>query len=519
MAYDDFRDHLNDERAEDDDNLEEEEDELEEEDEDKPESSFDRNSAEAWEQIKSFFAEPAHWIVGGIALLLVVAGIFTVKFLGAIHAPELPTQSGPITLGEDTRTPAGAEDEPLVEIDDIDDSNTVQPILTGARKEDFYTFLLIATDASSSNTDTLMVVSYDVKNQKLNLMSIPRDTMVNVSWDIKKINSVYSMSGLKGLKKHIGKLIGFVPDYYVMIDLEAFISVVDLIGGVDFDVPYDMNYDDPAQDLHIHFKKGMQHLNGQQAMEVVRWRKNNVSSSGSITGYDDVGRIQTQQAFLKETLKQALQIRNWTKITSYVEIFEKNVQSDLELGNMLWFARQAMDLKAENFMTCTIPGDPYGSVWSRSVGSMQSYVTLYPKEVIRLVNESFNPYLADVTMANLDVMSINADGSVSSSTGYVADSVAALPPTLPEPEDDEPEEEEEPDGEKEDETGEETDEQDGKKDNGNDNENDNEKDNGADAGKEHENSGESGADEQKEQGTGSGGKESGTGAETGAQLP
>ncbi len=418
MAYSDFRDKMK---------LKKEEAEL----------KYLENSDEAWGQIRKFFTDPSHWIAFAIALLLIVAGFFTVKFLGAIRAPALHQEGGPVMLGE---TPELIEGPDGVVEELIDDSNTVQPLLTGARKEDFYTFLLIATDASSSNTDTLMVVSYDVKNQKLSLMSIPRDTMVNVSWDIKKINSVYGMSGLNGLKKHIGKLIGFIPDYYVKVDLDAFISAVDLIGGVDFDVPYAMNYDDPAQNLHIHFQPGMQHLTGQQAMEVVRWRKNNRTESGRIAGYDDTGRIQTQQAFLKAALKQALSIRNWTKITGYVEIFNRDVDSDLELGNMLWFARKAMDLSEEGFTTCTIPGDYYGSAWSRSTQSMQSYVTLYPQQVIRLVNESFNPYLAQVSMANLDIMSILPDGSVISSTGYVADSVAAMPPVLPnsEPEATEP---------------------------------------------------------------------------------
>lgn len=416
MAYSDFRDKWKQTKEE-------------------AEKKYFENSDEAWGQVKRFFTDPSHWIAFGIAVLLIVAGIFTVKFVGAIRAPKLPSANGePITLGE---TPKLDAPDALNEL--IDDSNAVQPMLAGARREDFYTFLLIATDASSSNTDTLMVVGYDVKNQKLNLMSIPRDTMVNVSWDIKKINSVYGMSGLNGLKKHIGKLIGFIPDYYVKIDLEAFISVVDLIGGVDFDVPYAMNYDDPEQNLHIHFQPGMQHLDGQQAMEVVRWRKNNRTASGRVAGYDDTGRIQTQQAFLKAALKQALSIRNWTKITGYVEIFNRDVESDLELGNMLWFARKAMDLSEDGFTTCTIPGDYYASAWSRSTQSMQSYVTLFPQQVIRLVNESFNPYLAQVTMANLDIMSITADGSVISSTGYVADSIAALPPVLPGSEPEQPE--------------------------------------------------------------------------------
>lgn len=397
-----------------------------------------RDMDEAWEQVKSFFGNPVYWGVFCIVVLLFVAGIFTAKFLWEIRAPKLPQQEaeGPVVLGETPEAQGG--DEPWDDINEIDDSNTEQPVVSGERKEGWYTFLLFGMDKFSGSTDTIMVVSYNVKDQNLNLMSIPRDTMVNVSWDLKKINSVYSMSGINGLRKHIGKLIGFVPDFYVKIDLKAFVEVVDLIGGVEFDVPRVMDYDDDAQDLHIHLKPGLQRLNGEQAMGLVRWRKNNTLTAG----YDDTGRVKMQQAFLKEMFKQCLKLKNWTKISGYVEIFNKDVESDLTLGNMLWFARQAMELEEDGFYTCTIPGNYWASAWSRSTESMQSYVTLYKSEVIELVNDSFNPYLSQVTDANLDLMSICEDGSITSSTGYVADGIAALPPEIPEDEDEEDEEDE-----------------------------------------------------------------------------
>ena len=408
MAYSDFRDKMKIKRTE-------------------AELKYLENSGEAWAQIRDFVTDPTHWIVAAIALLLIVAGVFVFKFLSAVRAPDLNNgDGGIITLGSENVQPSRSDVEKVEDV--IDDSNTEQPMLSGARKDNYYTFLLFGTDKFSGSTDTIMVVSYDVGNQKLNLMSIPRDTMVNVSWDIKKINSVYSMSGLKALKKHVAKLIGFTPDYYVKIDLQAFVDVVDLLGGVEFDVPIPMHYHDPAQGLSIDLDPGMQTLTGEQAMGLVRFRKSDRGANGKISGYDDTGRVATQQAFLKAMFKKCLKITNWTKISSYVEIFNKNVESDLTLGNMLWFARQAMDLDENGFATCTAPGNYYASAWSRSTGTMQSYVTLYGSQMVTQVNNDFNPYLSRVTMANLDIMSINADGSISSSTGYVADSRATAPP-------------------------------------------------------------------------------------------
>ncbi len=403
--------------------------------------SFRDNSPEAWKQIKALTRGPLFWIVCLLLVFFLSGAVLALRFIYTVRAPELTTH--PPAPTEVTVEPS--KDPVVAEVpEEIDYSNAVQPLLSGARKENCYTFLLFGTDKEGTNTDTIMVVSYDVGNQKLNLMSIPRDTMVNVGWDIKKINSVYGMRGLNGFQKQIAKLIGFTPDYYVKIDLQAFVDVVDLIGGVEYDVPFPMHYHDPYQDLSIDLEPGLQTLNGEQAMGLVRFRKSDRSSSGRVTGYDDTGRVQTQQAFLREMFKKCVKLTNWTKISSYVEIFEKNVESDLSLGNMLWFARQAMFLEEDGFLTVTAPGNYYASAYSRSTDTMQSYVTLYGREMVRLVNESFNPYLTQVSLANMDIMGVNSDGSVYSSTGHVADSRAAMPVTRPSAASNEPDKPDEP---------------------------------------------------------------------------
>ena len=118
------------------------------------------------------------------------------------------------------------------------------PRLSGDRKEEFYTFLLVGRDTGGGgNTDTLMVMAYDIPNQTLNVMSIPRDTMVNVPWDIKRINSVYNYApyydkdGIQFLKEEVSYLIGFQPDYTIVVEWEAVGELVDAIGGVDYEVP------------------------------------------------------------------------------------------------------------------------------------------------------------------------------------------------------------------------------------------------------------------------------------------
>ena len=271
------------------------------------------------------------------------------------------------------------------------------------------------------NTDTIMVASYDTKNQDISIMSIPRDTMVNESWDIKRINSVYSRykDGIEALKKRIKTLVGFTPDFYVKVDLSMFVELVDLIGGVEFDVPQDMNYDDPYQDLHIHLKKGVQVLDGEKAMEMVRFRR---YSEG------DIKRVEMQQNFMKALIKECLSIKHWGKIKSYIDLAMENVQTDLEFGSVVWFAANVLGLNSgvpalnmDDVYTCTIPGDYWGSAYSRSTHTNQSYVTIYPKQVVELVNERFNPYEQNVTTSMLDAMSILSNGNIASSTGSLRD--------------------------------------------------------------------------------------------------
>lgn len=355
------------------------------------------------------------WVIVVLVLLLVITG-GAVALRMWIKPPDVAN-----------RDPAKPSTDIVLPSDDetwVDDGYTGDlPEVSGERKEGVYTFLLVGTDKGGGNTDTIMLVSYDTKNQKLNIMSIPRDTMINAPWDIKKINSVYSRysDGIGALSKQIKNIVGFAPDFYIKVDLAAFVELIELIGGVTFNVPRDMNYDDPYQDLHIHLDAGEQLLNGEDAMGLIRWRKNNDG-----TGYPegDIGRVRMQQDFLKALIKDCVSIKNWPKIKSYVKIAAEHVVSDLTVGEMIWFAGKALELDLNKINTCTLPGNYGASTWSRAVGSFQSYVTVYPNQLVTLVNESFNPYIAPVTTSMMDIMYINADKSISSSTGILRDSKA-----------------------------------------------------------------------------------------------
>ena len=369
-----------------------------------------------------------------ILLALALAGVLVWK--NTFVRPELPDKSQTTVTDPETG-------ETVEEV--IDYGDGIRPKVDGKRKsEDFYTILVLGRDTGGGgNTDTMLLASYDVTNQKATVMSIPRDTMVNVDWDVKKINSVYNMNGagskgLKALYKEISQLVGFEPDYEVIVEWEAVGQIVDAIGGVYFDVPYTMDYHDPYQDLVIEQAAGYRLLSGDDAMQVIRWRKNDPwSKHGYTKGIGDDGRMQVQQDFLKAVIKQLLTPANIKNIGKIATVFQQSVETDLSFQEILWFGQQAVSggLGVEDVEFLTMPW--YGvSAFSRSYSKefgkpyYLSYVVPYRDKLLTLVNEKLSPFEEPFRMSDLDLMYVNKDGSIGSTSGYVEDTKAASPPDL-----------------------------------------------------------------------------------------
>lgn len=386
---------------------------------------------EIWAENAAWFfrSKKGKALSAAVCALLILGIGATVAVKSWVKPPELPVEGGEqnelptpdLDVSDKTDSPDTPPQEPTDdELYPDDGYEGEMPTLSGQRKEGMYTFLLVGTDKDDGNTDTIMVASYDTVHQAVSIMSIPRDTMINESWDLKKINSVYSRTGgnIESLAKRVKKLVGFAPDFYVKVDLSVFVELVDLVGGVDFYVPQDMKYSDPYQNLYIDLKEGQQTLDGEKAMQLVRFRS---------YAEGDIKRVEVQQSFLKALIKECLSIKHWGKIKAYIDLAMEHVQTDLDFGSVVWFASQVLGLNGtsmldmDNVYTCTIPGNYWGSAWSRSTNSNQSYVTVYAKKTVTLVNERFNPYVQNVTTGMLDIMSILDNGDIASSTGAVKD--------------------------------------------------------------------------------------------------
>lgn len=259
------------------------------------------------------------------------------------------------------------------------------------RKDNFYTILVSGVDDGNGGSDTNILVAVDAENGKIHGVSIPRDTKAVINGKNHKINFAYNSGGTALLAETISQQLGIPVDFTVTVDLDGFAALVNAIGGVDFEVPISMNYDDPYQDLHIHFSAGMQHLSGAEALKVVRFRHNN---DGSGYGSEDIGRMQTQQNFLKAVAQQTLTLSNVDKVGEFAKIFQQYVDTDLSLGNLAWLGKEAISMGVDKISFSTLPNE-----WR------SPYIYLDPDATLELVNQYLNPYVEDRTMEDLDIPS------------------------------------------------------------------------------------------------------------------
>lgn len=221
----------------------------------------------------------------------------------------------------------------------------------------------ISTDQENVDlTDTIMVASYNPNTQKATLLSIPRDTYTGKTpakaTAYEKINALYS-------RKHrpdetleaVNEITGLDIKYYVVVKTEALIKLVDVIGGITFDVPIDMNYDDTSQNLHIHLKAGEQKLDGDKAEQLVRFRHNNDDTSyPEEYGDNDTGRMRTQREFIMQVIKQTAKPENIFKIGEILEVAKEYVITNIDFEVAKDYVPYAVEFNTDDLLTASLPG-------------------------------------------------------------------------------------------------------------------------------------------------------------------
>lgn len=224
------------------------------------------------------------------------------------------------------------------------------------------TVYVVVTGESQNLTDTIMVCAFNPKQSKLVMMSVPRDTYTgqnkNKATASDKINTLYNKSPDTLINK-INSITGLDLKYYINVDTKGLRELVDSIGGIYYEVPIDMDYDDDTQDLYIHLKAGYQLLDGNKAEQLVRFRHNNDGTSYPASyGDNDLGRMRTQREFLKELLKQMKNKHLILNLTKYINIAKNNVETNVDMDKMKHYIPYLIDFNLEDLDSCSLPGEP-----------------------------------------------------------------------------------------------------------------------------------------------------------------
>ena len=329
------------------------------------------------------------WLCIGVALLAIFGTILGVIFHepNVEDIPNFPTNE--TTKGEDV----DVSTEPY------------------ERKEGYYTFLIAGVDDVSMSTDVMMLASLDTENKKIHVMQLPRDTFVNAAvggfTTVHRVNAVftgeYNRQVNKGISQKTAKTLAMQAlcerletqlcitiDEYVLINTSAFCSIIDAVGGVNFEVPFDMFYEDPEQDLYIDLKAGYQHLDGVACEGLIRYR------SGYATG--DIGRVELREDFLVEAFRQVKENVGVGNMVRLIPTFFSKIKTSMSMNDMISYTKEAYKVDAENIDVRTIGG----SVIQNPTTGAWVYFCLNKAEALADINECLNVYETDIDEAIFD---------------------------------------------------------------------------------------------------------------------
>ena len=338
-------------------------------------------------------------ITGGVLVALTVVVFACFKLLDTVAPPPVnmePRKNPPRQANDPNYTPP--PDMPPDDLPVGDD-----PPIIYERDENKFTFILFCNDDVGGNTDVIMVATFNVTDHTFNVVSIPRDTMCNVSWSSKKANAVRANwrinnrgkddaeeKAMQATIESFADILGFEVDYWFNVDMKAFVTLVDAIGGVDYYIPSNMEYHDNEQNLHISYRQGMKYgITGKQALEILRFRR---YASG------DIARISNQQGFLKAAVEQILAKRTSINVVDLANIFINNVKTNLPLNNLIWLGKEFLKMEATDVTFVTMPGN-----YVDSVGGI-SYVSIFVEQWLEMVNEKLNPFSEEITIKDVSIL-------------------------------------------------------------------------------------------------------------------
>lgn len=225
-------------------------------------------------------------------------------------------------------------------------------------------------------SDTMLLLRFDPENEKLTVLSIPRDTQARIEGHgVRKINEANYYGGPALAAETVSELMGGVPiDRYVRVNIQGVEKLIDALGGVTVYVPKDMKYQDDSQHLYINLKKGKQHLNGEKAVQFLRFRYDQ---------FGDISRVQRQQTFMRALIEQALKPQTLLKIPDILGVVQSHIDTNLTLEELAALGGYAAQTKRSNVQMVLLPGEFSGdgrkqvSYWLPSKRRIEKIATQY----------------------------------------------------------------------------------------------------------------------------------------------
>ena len=237
---------------------------------------------------------------------------------------------------------------------------------------DIMNILLLGLDSrdESIRTDTIMVMTLNSINGEISLFSLPRDMMVPIPGHGKdKVNHAYAYGGVALSRETVEDFLDIKFDYYLSTDFDGFENIIKILGGIDLDVEKRMYYN--GIDIKIDLQPGPQHLDGDKALQYVRWRSDSEA---------DLGRVRRQQEFMKALLQELIAFKNILKIPKLLPEIAEYIRTDLELNQALSLANKLKNMDFEQINTFTFPGRP-------GMQNGVSYLFPQEEEIKALVDE------------------------------------------------------------------------------------------------------------------------------------
>lgn len=260
---------------------------------------------------------------------------------------------------------------------------------TGETEKTYVNVLLMGLDKEETRSDVMMIAQLNLVNNGINILQIPRDTYINNKRYDKKINSAYGEGGPENSIKEIQTILDIDIDKYAIVTTSGFRDVIDAVGGVYYDVPQDMDYDDPYQDLHIHLKKGYQLLDGDKAEQYVRCR--------SIYSTGDIGRVEAQSGFIKEAIRQIIEkYQGESDVDTEKLITELGdmVDTNFEFAEIIKYAPFLLNINMDNVNIMMIDGVP-------EYRNGISYFIANDKKNAQIIREYFTPDISEADLSEI----------------------------------------------------------------------------------------------------------------------